>query len=123
MKDEFKGTKGEWKCVKRHEVYTDVVDDNGFVIIRVINSIAIIPGWEKAGFEHWSDEGAHRDVSRIEHLSNAKLVAAAPELLEALRQLRDYVEDVCAVSSDDCHDDHPLNLANKAIKKALGKRQ
>ena len=109
--------------LKRHEVYTDVVDDNGFCIIRVINSIAIIPGWEKAGLEHWSDEGAHRDVSRIEHLSNAKLVAAATELLEALRQLRDYVEDACAVSSHDCHEGHPLNLANKAINKALGKKQ
>ena len=55
-------------------------------------------------------------------LANAKLISSAPELLEALRQLRDYVEDVCAVSSDDCHEDHPLNLANKAIKKALGRK-
>lgn len=55
-------------------------------------------------------------------LANAKLIASAPELLEALRQLRDYVEDVCAVSSDDCHEDHPLNLANRAIKRALGKK-
>lgn len=55
-------------------------------------------------------------------LANAKLITSAPELLEALRQLRDYVEDVCAVSSDDCHEDHPLNRANRAIKKALGKK-
>lgn len=55
-------------------------------------------------------------------LANAKLITSAPELLEALRQLRDYVEDVCAVSSDDCHEDHQLNLANKAIKKALGRK-
>lgn len=55
-------------------------------------------------------------------LANAKLISSAPELLEALRQLRDYVEDVCAVSSDDCHEDHPLNLAGRAIKKALGKK-
>lgn len=52
--------------------------------------------------------------------ANANLIAAAPELLEALRQLRDYVEDVCAVSSSDCDKDHPLMLANAAIKKALG---
>lgn len=55
-------------------------------------------------------------------LANAKLISSCPELLEALRQLRDYVEDVCAVSSDDCHEDHPLNLANRAIEKALGKK-
>ncbi|HIA8396965.1 hypothetical protein QHL21_22665 [Escherichia coli] len=55
-------------------------------------------------------------------LANAKLISSAPELLEALRQLRDYVEDVCAVSSDDYHEDHPLNLAKRAIEKALGKK-
>lgn len=63
------------------------------------------------------------DDEQMDYLmANAQLIVTAPELLEALRQLRDYVEDVCAVSSDDCHEDHPLNLANKAIKKALGKK-
>lgn len=62
-------------------------------------------------------------AEEINDKHDAELIASAPELLEAIRQLRDYVEDVCAVSSDDCHEDHPLNLANKAIKKALGKKQ
>ena len=52
--------------------------------------------------------------------ANKCLIAAAPELLEALRQLRDYVEDVCAVSSSDCDKEHPLMLATAAINKALG---
>ena len=52
--------------------------------------------------------------------ADKKLIAAAPELLEALRQLRDYVEDVCAVSSSDCDKEHPLMLATAAINKALG---
>ena len=52
--------------------------------------------------------------------SNQNIIAAAPELLEALRQLRDYVEDVCAVSSSDCDKAHPLMLATAAINKALG---
>lgn len=62
-------------------------------------------------------------AEEINDKHDAELIASAPELLEALRQLRDYVEDVCAVSSDDCHEDHPLNLASKAINKALGKKQ
>lgn len=55
--------------------------------------------------------------------SNQNLIAAAPELLEALRQLRDYVEDACAVSSSDCNKEHPLMLATAAINKALGEKQ
>lgn len=55
--------------------------------------------------------------------ANKDLIAAAPELLEALRQLRDYVEDVCAVSSSDCDKEHPLMLATAAINKALGEEQ
>lgn len=105
MKDEFKGTPGPWAVVGA------CCDGVG------------------ADF----DSGGHKSVCQRpartggkltdEYNANMHLIAAAPELLEALRQLRDYVEDVCAVSSDDCHDDHPLNLANKAIKKALGKKQ
>lgn len=59
-------------------------------------------------------------VCDVTDKNNAKLIAEAPELLEALRQLRDYVEDVCAVSSSDCDKEHPLMLATAAINKALG---
>lgn len=52
--------------------------------------------------------------------SNQNLIAAAPELLEALRQLRDYVEDICAVSSSDYDKEHPLMLATAVINKAMG---
>lgn len=94
MKDEFKGTDGAW----------------------VNRGMAI---W--AGDVYVAEVMSMREKDSVK-LANAKLIASAPELLEALRQLRDYVEDVCAVSSDDCHEDHPLNLANKAIKKALGRK-
>nr|DAH84936.1 MAG TPA: hypothetical protein [Caudoviricetes sp.] len=93
MKDEFKGAKGPWFW-----------DEEGL------------------GNKHHIVFGKGYPIEMTSK-ENKSLIAAAPELLEALRQLRDYVEDVCAVSSDDCHEDHPLNLANKAIKKALGKKQ
>lgn len=83
--------------------------------------------WVNSGTAIWAGDIYVAEVmSMLEkdsvQLANANLIASAPELLEALRQLRDYVEDVCAVSSDDHHEDHPLNLANRAIKKALGKQ-
>lgn len=94
MAHKFKGTDGEW----------------------VNRGTAI---W--AGYVYVAEVMSMREKAPVK-LANAKLIASAPELFEALRQLRDYVEDVCAVSSDDCHEDHPLNLANRAIKKALGKQ-
>lgn len=83
--------------------------------------------WYNRGSAIWSWDVYVAEVMSLREkdsvkLANANVIASAPELLEALRQLRDYVEDVCSVSSDDCHDDHPLNLANKAINKALGRK-
>ncbi|MEH6156020.1 hypothetical protein [Salmonella enterica] len=108
MKDEFKGTKGQWQVLPE-EV------DKPYIRIR-----GTIPGhrYKVANVLIPVYEGVHAREAD-ETRANAKLIAAAPELLEALRQLRDYVEDVC----DDCHEEHPLNLANKAIKKALGNKQ
>lgn len=112
MKDEFKGTKGPWQVLPE-EVDKPYIRIRGTIIghrYKVAN--VLTPVYENV-------HAREADETR----ANAKLIVAAPELLEALRQLRDYVEDVCAVSSDDCHEDHPLNLASKAIKKALGKKQ
>ncbi len=83
--------------------------------------------WVNCGTAIWAGDVYVAEVMSMQEkasvkLANSKLISSAPELLEALRQLRDYVEDVCAVSSDDCHKDHPLNLANRAIEKALGKK-
>lgn len=94
MTNKFKGTDGEW----------------------VNRGTAI---W--AGHVYVAEVMSVREKDSVK-LANAKLIASAPELLEALRQLRDYVEDVCAVSPEDCHKDHPLNTANRAIEKVLGKK-
>lgn len=104
MKDEFKGTKWPWEFKKEKGEREWFVFQKGSLKKRYGGTIRT-PVAEEINDKH-----------------DAELIASAPELLEALRQLRDYVEGVCAVSPDDCHEDHPLNLANKAIKKALGKR-
>lgn len=105
MKDEFKDTKGPWAFKKEKGGQEWFVFRKGS--LKKMHGCTIrTPVAEKINDKH-----------------DAELIASAPELLEALRQLRDYVEDVCAVSSDDCHEDHPLNLASKAINKALGKKQ
>lgn len=105
MKDKFEGTKGPWSAVD-NGVFFDICSADGEFIGNTCASQHSFDGGDRNGA-----------ITR----KNSQLISAAPELFEALRQLRDYVEDVCAVSSDDCHDDHPLNLANKAINKALGK--
>lgn len=105
MEDEFKGTKGPWAFKKEKGEQEWFVFRKGS--LKKMHGCTIrTPVAEEINDKH-----------------DAELIASAPELLEALRQLRDYVEDVCAVSSDDCHEDHPLNLASKAINKALGKKQ
>lgn len=115
----FKGTPGPWVADIRGgcaAVYPSCrADDTPGCHYDDDRNIAFSSKGAKYNGMHWEIDGS------VEHDFN--LIAAAPELLEALRQLRDYVEDVCAVSSDDCHEEHPLNLANKAIKKALGKKQ
>lgn len=96
---EFKGTTGPW--------YVTTGDSN-------IPDVTNISGAEIAYMSEWPAG---------EHASNANLIAAAPELLEALRQLRDYVEDMHSAQYGHHWKDesHPMFLASVAINKALGK--
>lgn len=98
---EFKGTPGPWV---RHEP-SGYQHSMGGYILGSGGKICDVSGF---------------DVGSEAAKENAKLIAAAPELLEALRQLRDYVEDVLAVSTDDCDPQHPLIRATSVISKALG---
>ena len=116
---EFKGTPGPWVADIRGgcaAIYPSCRYDDTPGCHRDDNrNIAFSSKGAKYNGTHWEIDGS------VEHDFN--LMAAAPDLLEALRQLRDYVEDVCAVSSSDCDKEHPLMLATAAIKKALGEKQ
>lgn len=57
--------------------------------------------------------GHHLDPG--EHEANACLIAAAPELLEALKSIANYLQDC-----DYEEDEHPLSTALAAIAKAEG---
>ena len=101
----FKGTPGPWKATDS----TDIVDSNGFSHVEVTN-LAVLADWYEKGFAHWSaSEKAHRKIPHEEQIANACLIAAAPELLDALIELRKLVA---------YHDQ-----ADAAINKALGVRQ
>lgn len=91
---EFKGTKGEW------EVY----DNGNFPEIKLkgqyVGQICMMP-YSNAEFEKAVN-------SKEENEANAKLIAAAPDLLQALQKI--------AVNSND----HAMiRIAIKAIQKAL----
>ena len=102
--DKFKGTPGPWET-DRNNVHTGQIA----TIHHCVNN-----DWVEIWSPNWPDTEEKQEA-------NANLIAAAPGLLEALRQIRDYVEDVCGVCPDDCHEEHPLMLATTAINKALGK--
>lgn len=93
---EFKGTKGPW-------------DFKDVGICRQ----------DKAGLQLGFIMTA--DKSRVnECAANAHLIVSAPDLLKELQKLRAYVIDVCGVTEEDCHAEHPLMSSKSAIAKALG---
>lgn len=102
----FKGTPGPWSADKTSRAVGPISrdDDQSYGMLIPVA---------------WVEFDTEVEIQA----SNQNLIAAAPELLEALRQLRDYVEDVCVVSSSDCDKEHPLMLATAAINKALGEKQ
>lgn len=109
---EFKGTPGPWSAVQQYVDEVSVVDGNGFKVVTAERT-AILMDWDKKGFEHWGDEGGSRHLSGPEQFANAYLIAAAPELLEALK----FIIDDCSRMIPKCAEDK----ARAAIAKALGK--
>lgn len=100
---EFKGTKGDWK-------FNDV-SMSGKPHYNVIGTA--LGGKFKIANVPWVD-GDRADIE--EALANAKLIAAAPELLEALQDMVSFFDKNVKYNKEDQH--IYLN-AKSAISKAL----
>lgn len=86
-----------------------------FVVARV-EHISISRAWQDENDGHWGSGGdaSHRDVPDDERVANARLIAAAPTMLDALR-------DLCTAYAACNGEDHPAyNAARRAIAKAAG---
>ncbi|MBT2007044.1 hypothetical protein KKZ39_17275 [Enterobacter hormaechei subsp. xiangfangensis] len=98
---EFKGTKGEWDWEENSASQVD-----GSTCIEVHSG----GGPQIAYLQSFVGWGA--DYERNAAIANAKLIAAAPDLLEALQD---------ALHAYDKHGEHPeWDFARAAISKALG---
>lgn len=88
---EFKGTKGEWVCEEvftKNGSYFKVTVENGESICNITTR------------------------SQERQLANAKLIAAAPELLKRLITLVERMEE------NDLGNFHSVKMAKEEIKKA-----
>jgi hypothetical protein len=103
-------TPGNW------EVQDPMGDDVGLWVVQQgleayqWSCIAIVPRDEDRSGSHF--------ITKREQYANARLIAAAPDLLEALVKMLDHYGP--PLSSIDYHDNHPITLARAAISKATG---
>lgn len=88
---ESKHTKGEWK-----------VNDYVYYLVMCNNTLI-----------------ANVNTSHIDCGDNAKLIAAAPDLLDALNQMNDYFIHCKQLTDEELND--MLNNSINAINKAYGK--
>ena len=77
-----------------------------------------ILGGSRAIAELWIDDAPVPEYN-AEQYANARLIAAAPELLEALQILLDCVTDIREINMED-YCPNSLLLARAAIAKATG---
>ncbi|MXF49648.1 hypothetical protein GR294_24460 [Raoultella sp. Lac2] len=105
---EFKGTPGPWRFDEQEALSGGPV----FYIAQDDNA-KYTPNYSDVS------QTCSGEIKHIQK-ANAQLIAAAPNLLEELQKLREYVINVCDVDEEDCHSEHPLMSSRAAISKALG---
>lgn len=113
-----KYTPGPWRHVDRYQdTAGDIVDKDNFSHVDVCNfSIKM----DVPDDEHWSNsKDYHRELATDEQKANANLIAAAPELLEALEVLSTIAECNGWLQATTGRQIALLD-AKKAIAKALG---
>jgi hypothetical protein len=127
--EKTKHTPGPWKVSDK--MMTDEMVCRHDTLGAWVYSCRYIEGAGKLLATAQSDEpigagrkGGHPQVaSRDEMLANARLIAAAPELLAALKRLRDDVQTAHVGADERCKDCAvcwSLKLADAAIAKAEG---
>ena len=111
MKKQF--LSGPWEA-REDQVY----DSNGFSIASATCTYGIHKDWEMmgVGVSHWSDKPGITCIGRTEEEanSNAKLIAAAPDMYEALQKLVEVCMKYADISliADEYH--NAQNVLDKA---------
>lgn len=119
-----KHTPGPWTANEKY--YSDsvvVTDVRGFQVVEAKHRGILLGYQKRLRIPHWADKPgeSYIELSDEEQAANAKLIAAAPELLMALKALL----SLCLLA--DSHNELPkiidvviLNAANVIIAKATG---
>jgi hypothetical protein len=94
---EFKGTKGEWKLSESKTFGRQMVDLGDF----------------NGCIDVWYHNG--ESMTKEEAEANAKLIAAAPELLEALQESQKYLVELGTTESGMAYHKN-MQAINKALK-------
>ncbi|MGX5067670.1 hypothetical protein ACWKYH_06750 [Enterobacter sp. UPMP2076] len=112
----FKGTPGPWMASHHYNDVVTILDPQGLEIVTA-EFMPIMQDYEaKLGIPHWADSTqAFRELPEEEQAANAYLIAAAPDLLEALQSIIELQTRGYVVLGDKYTD-----MARAAISKALG---
>lgn len=121
-------TPGPWFTVERYSGGLSVIDQRGFQHINVkffAPVFDVCP--DKLSFPHWSDS-PYLEISDEEQAANARLIAAAPELLEVLQWIRPFIRkseegsDMVTQHVDWVQFRKWIDCVDAAIAKATGEK-